>query len=94
MTKSELITAVATKNDIPHSMAEKIVNFILKSCSRQLASGGRIELRGFGSLFCKSYESYVGRNPKTGESSVVPAKRRVRFRMSETLFDRINADLQ
>ena len=93
MTKSELITAVAEKNRIPHAMADRIVNLLFKSCTKQLSKGGRIELRGFGSIFCKSYDSYVGRNPRTGELTVVAAKRRVRFRMSELLFQRINSDL-
>ena len=93
MTKSELIAAVAQQNKIPLAMADRIVNLIIKNCTKQLSKGGRIELRGFGSLFCKSYDSYVGRNPKTGERTVVAAKRRVRFRMSELLFQRINADL-
>ena len=93
MTKSELISVVAERNQIPHAIADRIVNQILKSCTKQLSAGGRIELRGFGSLFCKSYESYIGRNPKTGESTVVPAKKRVRFRMSDILFQRMNDDL-
>ncbi|MEC8277847.1 MAG: HU family DNA-binding protein [Myxococcota bacterium] len=93
MTKSELIAAVAQHNHIPLATADKMVNLLLKSCTKQLSNGGRIELRGFGSLFCKSYDSYTGRNPKTGELTVVSAKRRVRFRMSELLFQRINSDL-
>lgn len=93
MTKSELILAVSEANQIPKAMAERIVNIVLKNCKNQLIEGGRIEIRGFGSLFCKSYKGYTGRNPKSGELAHVASKRRVRFRMSETLFERLNSSL-
>ena len=55
--------------------------------------GKRIEFRGFGSFAAKEYEGYIGRNPDTGEETVVPAKRRLRFRMSDVLFTELNKDL-
>jgi len=51
MNKSELIDALSKKEDLTEKQAADIVGLMFKSFSNQLKSGGRIEIRGFGS-FC------------------------------------------
>jgi integration host factor subunit beta len=93
LNKSDIIEEIATVFDIPKSRAEKIVNALFTEMIQNLKEGKRIEFRGFGSFAAKEYEGYVGRNPDTGEETIVPAKRRLRFRMSDVLFSELNKDL-
>src|SRR3569832_2423091 len=69
MTKSELIEKLSLKQS---QLTSKDVEFAVKTLTEQmaqtLASGGRIEIRGFGS-FCLHYRPpRISRNPKTGEA--------------------------
>ena len=55
-----------------------------------LEGGGRIEIRGFGSFFTKSYGSYEGRNPRTGAKVMVSSKKLPHFRPSRELITKLN----
>jgi integration host factor subunit beta len=55
-----------------------------------LQRGDRIEIRGFGSFTSKSYEAYTGRNPRTGETIHVPAKRLPFFKVGKELKERVD----
>jgi len=88
--KSELIEKLAEKSGINVMQAEEVVNLIYKKMRETMVSGGRIEIRGFGSFVVKEYQSYQGRNPKTGEIIPVNPKRGLLFRTGKELRDRVN----
>jgi integration host factor subunit beta len=90
MNKSELIDALAEKKGLTYKKAEEIVNIVLDTMSDTLISGGRIEIRGFGSLVVKDYKPYTGRNPKTGEEIEVKPKKLPFFKVGKELRERIN----
>jgi integration host factor subunit beta len=88
--KSELIEKLAEKSGLNVMQAEEIVNLIYNKMRDTLVSGGRIEIRGFGSFVVKEYEAYQGRNPKTGEKISVPPKKLPFFKVGKELKDRID----
>ena len=91
MTKSELVTLVAQR--LPYMTvkdAEIIVDAIFDSMAGAQAQGDGIEIRGFGSLKVKDREEREGRNPKTGESLRIAAKKYPLFRIGKELHERIN----
>lgn len=90
MNKSELIDALAEKKGLTYKRAEEIVNIVLDTMSDTLVEGGRIEIRGFGSLVVKDYKAYTGRNPKTGEEIEVKPKKLPFFKVGKELRERIN----
>ncbi len=90
MNKSELIEKLAEKVGINILQAEEIVNLIYKKMKDTMVSGGRIEIRGFGSFVVKEYEAYQGRNPKTGEKISVPPKKLPFFKVGKELKERID----
>jgi integration host factor subunit beta len=92
MNKSELIEALAEKKGLTYKRSEEIVNIVLDTMSDTLVSGGRIEIRGFGSLMVKDYKAYTGRNPKTGEEIEVKPKKLPFFKVGKELRERINKD--
>ena len=90
MNKSELIEKLALRSGINVMQAEEIVNLIYKKMKDTMVSGGRIEIRGFGSFVVKEYEAYQGRNPKTGEKIAVPPKKLPFFKVGKELKERID----
>ena len=90
MNKSELIERLAAKSGINILQAEDVVNLIFRKMRDMMVSGGRIEVRGFGSFVVKQYRSYQGRNPKTGERIEVPPKKLPFFKVGKELKERID----
>jgi integration host factor subunit beta len=89
MNKSELIELLAIKKDISNKRAEEIVNLVFSSMTEALAAGDRIEIRGLGSFVIKDYESYTGRNPKTGQPITVKPKKLPFFKVGKELKERV-----
>ena len=85
MNKSELIESLAVKKSLSFKKAEEVINAVFATMTDALLSGDRIEIRGFGSFVVKEYESYTGRNPKTGESVQVKAKKLPFFKVGKDL---------
>ena len=91
MTKSELISKLAAQNpNLYMRDIETIVETIIEEMSSALERGDRIELRGFGAFSVKERAPRVGRNPRTGESVQVPAKRTPAFKTGKALRERLN----
>ena len=91
MTKSELIAFLAEAN--PHLYqrdVERIVTTIFDEIAAALARGDRVELRGFGAFSVKQRDARVGRNPRTGDSVSVAAKRVPYFKTGKQLREKLN----
>lgn len=94
MTKSELIERIAESQDqLSAKDVELGVKLILEQMSQSLASGDRIEIRGFGSFSLHFRAPRMGRNPKTGEAVKLEGKYVPHFKPGKELRDRVNADL-
>lgn len=92
MTKSELVDMIAEKQQgITRREAGVVVNTILDTIGDALADGGHVELRGFGSFTTKQRNARIGRNPKTGESVMVPAKLVPHFKPGKELRERVDS---
>jgi integration host factor subunit beta len=89
MNKSELIEALAVKKGLTYKKAEEIINTIFEAMTNALLTGNRIEIRGFGSFVVKEYQSYTGRNPKTGESISVKSKKLPFFKVGKELKEKV-----
>ncbi len=90
MNKSELIEALAEKINVPIREAASITNTLIDTMSEALARGDSIEIRGFGSFVVKEYDSYTGRNPKTGEKIKVSPKKLPFFKVGKDLREQVN----
>ena len=81
---------MAVKSGISILQSEEIVNLVFRKMRDGLVSGGRIEIRGFGSFIVKEYKSYQGRNPKTGNKINVPPKKLPFFKVGKELRERVD----
>ena len=91
MTKSDLIIRIAEARDLTKKEAAIIVDTIFECITESLASGDKVELRGFGSFKVKKRRSREGRNPKTGDRVSVDAKRVPYFKAGKELRERVNS---
>jgi len=85
MTKSDLITALAAKENLAEKTATDIIELLFDGFTETLKNGDKIEIRGFGSFSVREYESYMGRNPKTGTNIDVKPKKLPFFKVGKEL---------
>lgn len=91
MTKSELIELLSRKQKhLPAKDVELAVKHLLELMSNALASGDRIEIRGFGSFSLHYRPPRLGRNPKTGDAVALSGKYVPHFKPGKDLRDRVN----
>ena len=91
MTKSELIARLAEQNpSLYHRDLEQLVNTVFETITKALEDGDRVELRGFGAFSIRERKARLGRNPRTGESVNVEAKRMPFFKMGKGMRERLN----
>ena len=91
MNKLELIEKLKTEARITRPEAVRIVNLFFDEISYALSQNDRVEIRGLFSMFLKNYESYTGRNPKTGEKVTIQPKKLPFFKAGKELKYRINS---
>ncbi len=85
MIKQDLVQKIVDRTGLSRSKAEASVDTIFDGMKRALASGDRIELRGFGVFNVRPRKTGIGRNPRTGaEVSITPGKA-VRFKPGKEL---------
>ncbi len=90
MNKLELIHQLQTQTKLNKKEAAEVVNLFFETIADSLANGDRVEIRGLCSFYVKEYQSYIGRNPKTGEQVEIPAKRLPFFKCGKELREMIN----
>lgn len=84
-----MVETVSTATGQTKADVERTLQAILDTASQALASGERVELRGFGIFESKETKARTGRNPSTGQTIEIPASRKATFRPSKELKERL-----
>lgn len=79
MIKEELIEIIAAENGIHKARAKTIVSSVLAAIQTAVANGDKVTLAGFGTFEAVVSKPRLGRNPATGESVNIDAKRKPKF---------------
>ncbi|MEW6542846.1 MAG: HU family DNA-binding protein [Nitrospirota bacterium] len=91
MTKAQIIERVAAEvPTLTKRQAEIVVNTIFNSIRNSLQKGDKTEIRGFGSFRLRARRMKEGRNPKTGATVSVPAKKVPFFKAGKELKELLN----
>ena len=90
MNKSDLIESMATNAGISKAAAGKALDAMMKSITGELMTGGRVSLVGFGSFSVSSRAARDGRNPQSGATIKIPARKVVKFKPGSELKDAVN----
>jgi nucleoid DNA-binding protein len=89
MTKAQLIEAVASKTSREKPEVEAVLESVLGTIAEALHANQRVDLRGFGSFVVKDKKERQGRNPRTGETITIAAKRDASFKAGKELSERL-----
>ena len=90
MKKSDLIEAIAQKNNLPRGQTQQLLDDLLEHIAIGLAQGDKVDLRGFGTFSVRESAARTGRNPQTGDPIQIPARRMPGFKPGKELKDRCN----
>lgn len=90
MNKSELIEAVAEKTDLTKADAGRAVDAVFGAVQDELVKGGQVSLTGFGTFQVKERAARTARNPQTGGTVQVDAKKAPSFKPGKGLKDAVN----
>ena len=93
MTKQQLIETVSAKTERSKTDVESLVEAVFETITETLRSNQRVDLRGFGSFAVKDKKARQGRNPRTGETIAIPAKRDASFKASKDLNEQLSQSL-
>jgi len=85
MNKTELTSAVAAKAGITKVDAGKAVAAVVDTIKEELAKGGKVTLVGFGTFSVQNRPARDGRNPRTGKSIKIAAKKVAKFKAGKDI---------
>ncbi len=94
MTKADIVEALYEKVGFSKKQAADLVELVFQSLKDTLAKGQKIKISGFGNFVVRDKRSRVGRNPQTGQSIEISARRVLTFRPSQVLRSDVNASLE
>ena len=89
MNKTELVEKVAQECTLSKSAAEQVLNSVLSAITEAMKTGDKVSLLGFGTFSVSERASREGRNPKTGETITISAKKVVKFKAGSKLLDTV-----
>lgn len=90
MKKTEMISALAEKTGVSKADAERVFNATFDLIKSELADGNNVAVAGFGTFRVSERAARDGRNPQTGETIKIPARKAVSFKAGTALKDLVN----
>ena len=89
MAKGEISEFVAEQTKVSKALITRAVDEAFEYIAIRMAKGQRLRIPGFGTFSVIQRKARVGRNPKTGASINIPAKRTIKFKPASALQDRL-----
>ena len=90
MVRAELVREISKKLDATDVYSDFILGTVLEQFTEGLKSDGVVSIRGFGKFLVQTKKERMGRNPKTGDPALIPARKRVGFKSSKQLKEVLN----
>jgi DNA-binding protein HU-beta len=89
LTQTQLMRALAEKCEVPNKTARTMLDHLSQLAISEVKKNGVFVLPGLGRLVRVERKARMGRNPATGESIKIPAKKVVKFRVAKAAKDSI-----
>jgi DNA-binding protein HU-beta len=89
MTKAELIAFMADEADVTKAAAAKALQAYMDAVAKELKKNGKLGLVGFGTFAVIKRKAREGRNPQTGKTIKIPAKKVVKFKAGKGLTEKV-----
>jgi DNA-binding protein HU-beta len=89
MTQSQIVRALAEKCEVSNKVSRQLVDQLSETALHEVKKNGLFVIPGLGRLVRVDRKARIGRNPATGETINIPAKKVVRFRVAKAAKDAI-----
>ena len=93
MNKNDLVSAVSNSAGFSMADATRAVDSVFDNITGSLRSGNEVRLIGFGTFSVTDRKATTGRNPRTGETIQIPARRHAKFKAGKALKEAVNRRL-
>lgn len=90
MVKKDLANIVRDITNVEDVVAEKVVEVIIERIKDELAHGGKLEIRGFGTMYVHNQKAKIGQDINRRMSVAIPSRRVPKFRASRKFFNKCN----
>jgi DNA-binding protein HU-beta len=85
MTKQDLVDIMSNEVGFSKKDATRAVDAVLDAVTKALRRGEKVQLAGFGTFEVRSRNAREGRNPQTGQTITIPARRAPAFKAGKAL---------
>ena len=92
ITRSDLALKLRDKFGFTAAQSNKLVDLIFEEICESLINGEEVKFSGFGTFKILDKSARIGRNPKTGETAIITARRVVSFRPCTEFRDRVSTN--
>lgn len=89
MNKAELVNEVSGKTGLTKKQTQNVIDAVVETIGDTLSRGEKVTLVGFGTFQIVSRKARVGRNPQTGQTIQIPAKKVPKFRAGKSLREKV-----
>ncbi len=90
MNKNDLVSAVSSSAGLSRADASRVVDSVFDNITRSLQGGNEVRLVGFGTFSVAQRKATTGRNPRTGETIQIPARKQPKFKAGKALKAAVN----
>lgn len=90
ITRNDLATKLRDKFGFTAAQSAKLVDLIFDEICESLVGGEEVKFSGFGTFKILDKSARIGRNPKTGETAIISARRVVSFRPCSEFRNRVS----
>ncbi|MFN5134136.1 MAG: HU family DNA-binding protein [Chitinophagaceae bacterium] len=89
MNKAELVAKMSDDAGISKTQANAALDSMIEAVQKTLKGGGKVTLVGFGTFSVSKRQARTGRNPKTGETIKIKAKKVAKFKAGKELAEKL-----
>jgi DNA-binding protein HU-beta len=84
MTKAQLVTKLAEESGVSRKQADQLLDCLVETVVKSVKKGESVKIPGLGIFRLRKMKARMGRNPQTGESIKIPARKKVGFSVAKT----------
>ena len=85
MNKAELVAKLSEDAELSKTQANAVLDSFIEAVTKTLKSGGKVTLVGFGTFSVTKRAARTGRNPQTGATIIIKAKKVAKFKAGKEL---------
>lgn len=90
MNKKEVLEAIVSKTDLDISIVKKVIDACEEVLINEIRQDNKVSFHNFGNYVPHIQKERLGRNPKTGETALIPEAKTIKFRPGKETKRKLN----